>query len=80
MPPDPNLPMPKTPRTEEAEIRRGQRLLFLTVLFGVMLTFPLLAVFDREGRVGGMPVVYVYILLMWVLIVAITGYLVRKTE
>ncbi|WP_426059135.1 hypothetical protein [Hymenobacter sp. B1770] len=80
MPTEPLLPMPNRTRPEDAEIRRGQRLLFLAVLFGLMLSFPLLAVFDHDGRVGGLPLVYVYILVMWVAIVAVTGYLVRKIE
>ncbi|HEX8656834.1 MAG TPA: hypothetical protein VF690_04840 [Hymenobacter sp.] len=79
MPTKPDLPM-HPPRPEQAEPRRGQRLLFLAGLFGVLLNFPLLAVFDRDGRVGGVPVLYVYVLLLWVLLVAITGYLVRGNK
>ncbi len=78
--PDSESPMPNRTRPEEAEIRRGHRLLFLAVLFGLMLTYPLLAVFDHDSRVGGVPVLYLYILLMWILLVALTGYLVRKTK
>ncbi|QNP54204.1 hypothetical protein H9L05_18605 [Hymenobacter qilianensis] len=37
---------------EQAEHRRGQRLLFLGLLFAVLLNYPLLAVFDHNGRVG----------------------------
>ena len=58
--------------------RRGPKLLFLAVLFGVLLNYPLLAVFDRDGRVGGVPVLYLYVLLTWVALVALTGWLVRK--
>lgn len=69
--------MPPRPRPELAAPRRGQRLLFLAVLFGGLLNFPLLGVFDRDGRVGGVPVLYLYVLLTWVLLVGLTGYLVR---
>lgn len=72
--------MPSRPRSEQVEPRRGQRLLFLSGLFGVLLNFPLLAVFDHEGRVGGVPVLYLYVLLMWVLVVVLTGYMVRNKE
>ena len=61
-------------------MRRGQRLLFLGALFGVLLNFPLLAVFDHEGRVGGIPVLYLYVLLLWRLLVLLTAYLVRGKE
>ena len=58
--------------------RRGPKLLFLAMLFGVLLNYPLLAVFDRDGRVAGVPVLYLYVLLTWVALVALTGWLVRK--
>ncbi|ALW86237.1 hypothetical protein AUC43_14765 [Hymenobacter sedentarius] len=74
----PELPTPPRTRPEQAEPRRGQRLLFLSVLFGVMLSFPLLGVFDQDKRVGGVPVLYLYVLLMWFLLVGLTAYLVRK--
>jgi hypothetical protein len=69
-------PMP--PRPEHAASRLGQRLLFLAVLFGMLLSFPMLAVFDHDGRVGGVPVLYLYILSAWLLLVVLTGYLLRK--
>ena len=68
------------PTSERTEQRRGQRLLFLTGLFGVLLNFPLLAVADFDGRLGGVPVLYLYVLLLWVVVVALTGFLVRKKQ
>ncbi|OUJ72835.1 hypothetical protein [Hymenobacter crusticola] len=65
---------------EQAEQRRGQRLLFVSVLFTVLLNFPLLAVFDHQGRVGGIPVLYLYLLLAWIALVLITGWLVRQND
>ena len=50
------------------------------VLFGVLLNFPLLAVFDHDGRVGGVPVLYLYVLLLWGLLVCLTGWLVRERK
>lgn len=80
MPLKPEFPMPPRPPAEQVEPRRGQRLLFLALLFGVLLNFPLLAVFDHNGRVGGVPVLYLYVLLMWLLLVGLTAYLVRMKE
>ncbi|WP_239691573.1 hypothetical protein [Hymenobacter lapidarius] len=76
----PHEPMPTRRRATRTEPRLGQRLLFLSVLFGVLLSFPLLGVFDHETRVGGVPGLYLYILLIWVLLVGITGFLVRKSS
>jgi len=72
--------MPPMPPHEQAEQRRGQRLLFVSLLFAVLLNFPLLAVFDHKGRVGGIPVLYLYLLLVWITLVLITGWLVRKSS
>ncbi|MDF7811311.1 hypothetical protein [Hymenobacter sp. YC55] len=63
---------------EQAEQRRGQRLLFVSLLFGVLLNFPLLAVFNHDGRVGGVPVLYLYVLLAWLTLVILTAWLVRR--
>ena len=76
----PNEPTPIRRRATRTEPRLGQRLLFLAVLFGVLLSFPLLAVFDHDSRVGGVPGLYLYILLAWVLLVGLTGWLVRKSS
>ena len=80
MPAKPLLPVPSHPHPDYTESRRGHRLLFLAVLFGVLLNFPLLAVFDHDGRVGGVPVLYLYVLLLWGLLVGLTGYLVREKK
>ncbi|MBC8081787.1 MAG: hypothetical protein H7Z21_01125 [Hymenobacter sp.] len=62
---------------EQAEQRRGQRLLFVSLLFGVLLNFPLLAVFNHDGRVAGVPTLYLYVLLAWLTLVLLTAWLVR---
>ena len=56
----------------------GPRLLFVAALFGALLTYPLLAVFDHPQRVAGVPVLYLYVLLAWLLLIGLTGWLVRK--
>lgn len=56
---------------------RGQRLLFVAGLFAVLLNYPLLAAFDHDGRMAGVPTLYLYILLTWLLLIALTGWLVR---
>ncbi|MFD1875056.1 hypothetical protein [Hymenobacter bucti] len=70
----------KEDHTSPAERSRGQRLLFVAVLFGVLLNFPLLALVDHGGRVAGVPVLYWYILLIWALLISLTGWLVSKTS
>jgi hypothetical protein len=72
--------MPSVPPQERTEQRRGQRLLFVSVLFAVLLNFPLLAAFDHNGRVGGVPVLYLYVLLTWSALVLLTGWLVKSIK
>ncbi|UOQ82046.1 MULTISPECIES: hypothetical protein [Hymenobacter] len=71
--------LPMSPQ-EQQEQRRGQRLLFVSLLFAVLLNFPLLAVFDQGGRVLGIPVLYLYVLLAWAALVLLTGLLVRGSK
>ena len=61
-------------RTDQAP-QRGPRLLFVAAVFTLLLTYPLLSAFDRPTRVAGVPLVYLYVLLAWALLVALTGWL-----
>ena len=70
--------MPNLPPAEAAEQRRGQRLLFVAVACAALLSFPLLGAADVPTRVAGVPVLYLYVLVCWVSVVALTGWLVRK--
>lgn len=71
-------PLPGTPSTPDPSgQRRGQRLLFVAVLFAVLLNFPLLGAFDHAGRLAGVPVVYLYVLLLWLALIAVTWRLSR---
>ncbi|WP_217275405.1 hypothetical protein [Hymenobacter sp. BRD128] len=72
------LAMNPTPNPPDSSQQRGQRLLFVAGLFAVLLNYPLLAAFDHDGRVAGVPVLYLYVLLTWLLLITLTGWLVRK--
>ncbi|MGI4762653.1 MAG: hypothetical protein ACRYF0_18225 [Janthinobacterium lividum] len=72
--------MNPTPKPTDSGSQRGQRLLFVAGLFAVLLNYPLLAAFDHEGRVTGVPVLYLYVLLTWLLLIVLTGWLAQKKE
>lgn len=72
--------MPDTPPAERPESRLGPRLLFLALLFGVLLNFPLLGAFSHDARLAGIPVLYLYVLVAWVALVALTGWLVSSIK
>jgi hypothetical protein len=78
MPDAPDNSLPNLVPADRPAPRREPRLLFIAVLFGVLLNYPLLALFDHDGRVGGVPVLYLYVLLTWIALVTLTGLLVRK--
>ncbi|GAB2967729.1 hypothetical protein GCM10027048_43070 [Hymenobacter coalescens] len=71
--------LPPSPQ-EQAEQRRGQRLLFVAALFTALLTFPLLGLVDRPVRVGGVPVLYLYLFGVWLGLLALTGWLSREKK
>lgn len=70
--------MKPNPTPEPISQRRGQQLLFVAGLFALLLNYPLLAAFDRNGRVAGVPVLYLYILLAWLALILLTARLVRR--
>lgn len=71
---------PEPPPSTARDAPRSQRLLFVAGLFAVLLNYPLLAAFDHHGRVASVPVLYLYVLLTWLLLIALTGWLVRHKE
>ena len=73
------MPAPPTP-TPASNQRRGQQLLFVAGLFALLLNYPLLTAFDREARVAGVPVLYLYILLAWLALILLTARLVRRNN
>lgn len=45
----------------------------------VLLNFPLISIFNRAGTVGGVPVLYLYITIVWLLcIIAIAIFINRQ--
>lgn len=70
--------MKPTPTPKSGSPRRGQQLLFVAGLFAVLLNYPLLAAFDHDGRVLGVPVLYLYVLLAWLALIVLTAWLVRR--
>lgn len=58
---------------------KGRRLLFISALFMVLLNFPLLSIFNSAGTVAGIPVLYLYLTVIWLgCIVAIALFINRQ--
>jgi hypothetical protein len=72
----------RDPRREGAAVagskRTAERLVALLAAGVVALNFPLLSVFRGRGLVAGIPVLYVYLFLVWLLLAAGTALILRR--
>jgi len=55
------------PRTQQTR----QRLIFLTVLFAALTSFPFLGLVNRPLLIAGVPLLYVYIFACWLLLIVL---------
>lgn len=61
-----------------AETRRtGERLAALLIAGGVLLNFPLLSLLRGRGLVAGVPVLYVYLFVVWAVLAGATAFVLR---
>ena len=57
---------------------KRQRLIGLFLFGLVLLNDPVLAIFSREATVGGMPLLYVYLFVVWAVLIVLTGWIVER--
>lgn len=55
-----------------------QRLAVLFVLGCLLFNYPLLALFNRPERVGGVPLLYVYVFAAWALLIGLLALVIEK--
>jgi hypothetical protein len=58
---------------------RTPRLAAAAVLALLLFNYPFLALFDRDVRVLGIPLLWVYVFAAWALVVGLVAWLVRDT-
>ena len=56
----------------------GQRLLLISLFFAVLLNYPMLSIFSKKQQWAGIPVLYLYIFVVWVLLIVTIGVLVER--
>jgi hypothetical protein len=56
----------------------GQRLAAVFLLGFALFNFPVLSLFDRPGRLFGLPLLYAYLFLAWLLLIAIMALLIER--
>ncbi|ADY50856.1 hypothetical protein Pedsa_0271 [Pseudopedobacter saltans DSM 12145] len=46
-----------------------ERLVFVSIIFSVLLTFPVLSISNRSIFIGGIPLLYIYLFGVWLLLI-----------
>ena len=57
---------------------RGQRLAALCLLGLVLFSYPVLAVFNVQGTIGGIPVLYAYFFIAWGALIALMAVVIER--
>ena len=57
---------------------KGQRLVALCILGVLLFNYPMLAVFNVASTIFGIPLLYIYIFVVWTLLTACMAYVVEK--
>jgi hypothetical protein len=52
---------------------RYNRLVLVAFLFLGLINFPIISLVDSSKSIGGVPVIYAYSLVVWLVVIAFTG-------
>ena len=64
---------------EEFDVR-GQRLAALCLLGLLLFSYPVLAVFNVQGTVGGIPVLYAYFFVAWGALIGLVALVIERPD
>ncbi|MFN7118967.1 MAG: hypothetical protein ACK4TA_19365 [Saprospiraceae bacterium] len=59
---------------------RAYRLLSITILTAILLNFPILGIFSSKMLVWGLPLLYLYLFIIWISTIIFTWLIVRNFE
>jgi hypothetical protein len=59
---------------------KGQRLVALCMLGGLLFNFPVLALFNVTGTLFGVPVLYAYIFVAWAALIGLMAFVVESGD
>jgi hypothetical protein len=60
--------------------RKGERLAGLFLLGCLLFNFPLLALFNVQGTVFGIPLPYAYLFAAWALLIALVAVIMERSD
>lgn len=63
--------MPRAATERSAQALRGPRLLALFAAGCLLMNFPLLSLFDRDLRLGGLPLLPLALFVVWALLIVV---------
>lgn len=58
----------------------GQRLVAIVLLGCVLFNYPVLSLFSKPGVLFGIPLLYFYIFAVWALLIALTAWVIERSE
>ena len=58
--------------------KRWERLAALFVVGLLALNFPVMALFDKQVMVAGIPLLYVFLFVTWLLLIAASGWIIER--
>ncbi|MDO8448431.1 MAG: hypothetical protein Q7T10_06450 [Rhodoferax sp.] len=56
----------------------GQRLVAIVLLGCVLFNYPVLSLFSKPGALLGIPLLYLYIFIVWALLIGLTAYVIER--
>ncbi len=60
--------------------RKGQRLIGLFLLGCLLFNFPMLALFNVQATILGVPLLYAYLFAAWALLIALVAAIVERSD
>ena len=57
---------------------KEQKLIFISILFLILFNFPILSIFNMGGNVNGIPTLYMYVFVVWILFIIVIFRVLRK--
>ena len=57
---------------------KGQRLIALSLLGGLLLNYPLVSLFTGATEIFGIPLLYAYVFFAWALVIALMALIVER--
>ena len=63
----------------KSEQHKAQKLTFIFLFFFALLNYPILNLFNKSELVGGFPLLYIYIFMLWILLIIVTALTIRSS-